>query len=143
MSEEVTDVRRAARYRLLQPVEGSFSGVDGTLVDLAVTGAQIRHGQPLRIGTRARLTYRYDDTAVAVQAQVVWSHVRQAEKGLVYTTGLHLASDTSHASALHTMIRAEIAIRDQESMERKRERERERQLRLQSGPKMQLPPATN
>lgn len=141
MTDEVIDVRRAARYRLLSRVEGSFSGVEVSLINLSLAGAQISHGQPLRIGTRAKLVFRFAETAVSVQAQVVWSQVRQSERGLVYTSGLLLSADVPHATALHSMIRSETAVQDSESMEKKRERDRERQLRRQSGPKMQPPPA--
>lgn len=143
MSEEVTDLRKGDRFLVTQPIEGAFNGSPVALLNVSVSGAQLLHAQPLRIGTRATLTFSKLDVRVTVVVIVVWSHLSQTAEGLRYRSGVKLAEPSvPYAAALNSFLRTGIVTPDTESLERKRQREAERQQRRQSGPKMSVVPPT-
>jgi hypothetical protein len=113
-----------------------------SVINVSVVGAQVMHAQPLRIGTTARLAFRYGDVSVSVLAQVMWSHLWQTSDGHAYRSGVRLdAADVQYAAAVNALIRTGAIQRDTESLERKRQREAERELRRKSGPKISpVPP---
>ncbi len=136
MNDEVIDLRKGDRFHAVAPVTGVFNSVDVSVVNVSVTGAQITHAQPIRIGTRARLSFHYHEIMVSVQVQVVWSHLWQTPEGHAYRSGVRLdAQDVAYASAVNGLIRAGAVQLDTESIERKRQREAERELRRKSGPR--------
>jgi hypothetical protein len=144
MNEEVIDLRKGDRFQAVEPIGGSFSAVDVSVINVSVTGAQIMHAQPIRIGTRSRLAFRYGEVTVSVQVQVVWSHLWQTPDGHAYRSGVRLdAADVPYAAAVNSLIRTGALHRDTESLERKRQREMERELRRKSGPKMNPVPPTS
>lgn len=137
MTDEVIDLRKGDRFHAAEPIRGSFNGIDVTLINVSVTGAQIMHAQPMRIGTRARLTFEHGDIASSVQVQVVWSHLWQTPEGHAYRSGVRLdTADVTYAAAINALLRMDVIQRDTESLERKRQREMERELRRKSGPKL-------
>lgn len=144
MSEEVIDLRKGDRFQAVEPIGGSFNGIDVSVINVSVTGAQIMHAQPMRIGTRSRLAFQHGEVTVSVLVQVVWSHLWQTPDGHAYRSGVHLdASDVMYAAAVNALIRSGALHRDTESLERKRQREQERELRRKSGPKLDpAPPAS-
>jgi hypothetical protein len=136
MNEDVIDLRKGDRFHAVAPMSGSFNGVDVSLINLSVTGAQIMHAQPIRIGTRSRLAFQHGQVTVSVQVQVVWSHLWQTPDGHAYRSGVRLdAMDVAYAAAVHALVRTHAIEQDTESLERKRQREAERELRRKSGPK--------
>lgn len=144
MKDEVIDLRKGDRFQAVEPIHGSFNGIDVTLINVSVTGAQIMHAHPMRIGTRSRLAFEHADAVASVQVQVVWSHLWQTPEGHAYRSGVRLdTTDVTYAAAINALIRAGAIHRDTESLERKRQREMERELRRRSGPKLTpVPPTT-
>ena len=143
MTEEVIDLRKGDRFHAVVPIGGSFNAADVTVINVSVTGAQIMHVAPIRIGTRARLAFRHGDVTVSVQVQVVWSHLWQTATGHAYRSGVRLdAADVQYAAAVNALIRVGAIQRDTESLERKRQREMERERR-KSGVSFKPAPPTS
>jgi hypothetical protein len=142
MNDEVIDLRKGDRFHAVVPIAGTFNGVDVSVINVSVTGAQLMHAQPIRIGTRARLIFQQGGDMVTVQVQVVWSHLWQTPEGHAYRSGVRLdAQDVGYAAMVNALIRSGAVERDTESLERKRQREEERELRRKSGPKyIPVPP---
>ena len=132
------ELRKTDRFAVVEPITGSFGPAEAVVLNLSITGAQITHPQPIRIGTAGRLAFRRGDAIVATQARVIWSHVVPAAGGkLVYKTGLKLeGADPQYAMALNTLIRAGVVRQDLDSLDRKRQRDQEREEKKKSGPKM-------
>ena len=143
MNDDVTDLRKGDRFLVSEPVEGTFGATPVTLLNVSLGGAQLLHAQPLRIGTRAALTFHHAGEGASVIVIVVWSHLSQTSEGLRYRSGVKLdAPDVSYARALNAFVRSGVAALDAESIERKRQRELERELRRKSSPKISVPPAS-
>lgn len=143
MTEQVADLRKGERFQVLEPLDGTFGGIEVTLLNVALGGVQLRHAQPLRIGTRARLNFHRGEISASIQGRVVWSHLSQTAEGLLYKSGVQLdAGDVQYATELHKLLRAGVLSRDTDSLERKRQRELEREQRRLSSPKAQLIPPT-
>src|SRR5689334_450946 len=107
MTEEVIDLRKGDRFHAVASIAGTFNGVDVSIVNVSVTGAQLMHAQPIRIGTRARLTFHQGNEMVSVQVQVVWSHLWQTPEGHAYRSGVRLdAQDVGYAAMVNSLIRS-------------------------------------
>jgi hypothetical protein len=144
MSEDVIDLRKGDRFHAVEPIGGSFGATDVSVINVSVTGAQIMHTQPIRIGTRARLAFRHGEVIVSIVVQVVWSHLWQTPEGHAYRSGVRLdAPEVQYASAVNSLLRAGAVQRDTDSLERKRQRETERELRRKSGPKINPAPPSS
>jgi PilZ domain len=147
MSIEVVDLRKGDRFLIVEPVTGTFGAVDVALLDLSLTGAQISHPQPLRIGTRARFWFKRGDVTAVVQAHVVWSHLAKSTTGaLAYQSGLKIDNaDPQYAATMNALIRAGILRQDVQSMDKKRqraiEREQLRQSQIRIIPTSEPPPS--
>ena len=142
MADEVTEVRKSERFDVVEAFDGSFGGVEVSFVNLSLGGAQLVHTQPLRIGTRGRLAFRRGEVSSAIHGTVVWSHMVPTPQGLRYKSGLQLdPGEVQYATALHTLLRANVLARDTGSLERKKEREAERATRLSSTFKAVTPPS--
>jgi hypothetical protein len=133
MTIEVVELRRGDRFAAVEPIHGVFGPTDVSIVDMSLAGAQISHPQPLRIGTRGKLTFKRGDVTATVPAHVVWSHLSRTASGMVYRSGLKLeAADPQYAMAINTFVRADILRKDTESLDRKRERLAEREATRKS-----------
>jgi len=144
MTDEVIDLRRGDRFYAVEPMSGIFGATDVTVINVSVTGAQLMHAQPLRIGTRSRLSFTRGEVTVSVQVQVMWSHLWQTPGGHAYRSGVRLdTADVPYAAAVNALIRSGAIQLDTESLERKRQREEERELRRKSGPKISTVPGVN
>lgn len=147
MNLEVVDLRKGDRFLVLEPVSGTFGPTDIVLINVSVTGVQISHPQPLRIGTRARLWFKRGDVVVATQARVVWSHLAKAGSGgMSYLSGLRIENaDPQYALVLNSMIRGGLLRQDVDSLERKRqrmiEREEQRKATIRVIPTSEPPPS--
>ncbi|HYI07685.1 MAG TPA: PilZ domain-containing protein [Thermoanaerobaculia bacterium] len=147
MSIEVVDLRKGDRFVIVEPVTGTFGTADVALLNLSLSGLQISHPQPLRIGTRARLWFKRGDISAVVQAHVVWSHLAKSTSGaMAYQSGLKIDNvDPQYGAALNAMIRAGIIRQDADSMEKKHqraiEREQLRQSKIRIIPSSEPPPS--
>jgi hypothetical protein len=142
MSLEISDLRKGERFNCTHLFAASFNGWDVLLSNLGLGGAQIVHEEPVRIGTRSRMTLPTDDGPVSVAAQVIWSRLAQSEGKLVYRTGLKFdAAEPRFALALNSLIRNGKAQADRESLERKRERVLAREEQLAGAKVTTLPPS--
>lgn len=147
MNQEIVDLRKGDRFVVLEPVTGTFGPADVGVLNLSLSGMQISHPQPLRIGTRGRLSFKRGDVTVAVQAHVVWSHLQKAPNGaLSYISGMKLDSiEAQYAAAINTLLRGGVLRHDVDSMDRKRrriaEREQEMKAKVRVLPTSEPPPA--
>ena len=133
----VENLRKADRFLAVEPIPGTFGPSEALILDLSLGGAQISHGQPVRIGTLARLAFRFGDVIVATQTRVLWSHLAPGKGGKMnYRTGLKIeAVDAQYAMAINSLLRTRAVRQDKESLEKKREREMVREEKRRSGPK--------
>lgn len=133
MSTEVIDLRKGDRFVANEPVAGTFGAVDVVIVDLSLGGARISHPLAVKIGTRARLTFKRGDVSASVMGQVVWSHLSRAGNGMSYVSGMRLDGvEAQYAMAINSLLRAGLLKKDTTSMDRKR------QLVAERGPRKTL-----
>jgi hypothetical protein len=134
----IEELRKADRFTVVDSISGTFGAAEASVLNLSISGAQISHAQPIRIGTVARLAFRQGDAVVTTQARVLWSHVAPSGNGkLLYRSGLKIeGADSQYALALNTLIRAGAIRQDLDSMDRKRQREAEREAKKKTGPKL-------
>jgi hypothetical protein len=143
MSSDISDLRKGERFNCTHPFAASFNGWNVSLSNLGLGGAQILHEEPVKIGTRSRMTLATDDGPVSVSAQVAWSRLAQSEGKLVYRTGLKFAAaEPRFALALNSLIRKGKAQADRESLARKRERVLAREEQLAGAKVTALPSST-
>ena len=130
---DVTDLRSTERFRVAQPLSGSFGLATVAVVDVSAGGAQIEHTQPLRLGSRARLLLKRGEVAVAVPAQTVWSHLSKtpnSEGKYVYRSGVRLEQATQeYVAAMQLLFEQGAITADPESLERKKKKELEKASR--------------
>ena len=143
MSFDLVDLRKGDRFIVVEPVTGTFGPADVGVLNLSLSGLQISHPQPLRIGTRARLWFRRGDVNVAIQAHVVWSHLQKGTGGaMAYVSGVKIDSvDAQYAAAINAMLRGGILRQDVDSMDRKRQRIAEREQEMKAKVRI-LPPTS-
>jgi hypothetical protein len=144
MPSNVTDSRSAARFKVDEPLHGSFANADVVIQDLAESGVQIEHAEPLRLATTGRLALKLGETAVTVPAIVIWSRLSQtpnAKGKLLYRSGLRLeASLEKFAKVINTLAGSGLLRSDHESLDRKRQKiEEKEQLRASRPVVMALP----
>jgi hypothetical protein len=143
MTAEVIDLRKGDRFTVLVPLAGTFGTSDITVANIALVGLQIVHAQPLRIGTRARVTVHHADISVVTQARLLWSHLSQTpdDSGkLLYVSGIRLENpDAQYAAAVNALFRIGAIRPDTQSMDRKRERTKEREEARKSQMRMTPP----
>lgn len=144
MTMSVEELRKADRFVSVEAIAGTFGPTETTIVNLSISGAQITHPAPLRIGTVARLAFKRSEASVNAQARVLWSHAAPGAGGkLIYRSGLRIeAVDPQYAMALNALIRAGVIRQDIDSLERKRKRDMEREEKKKSGPKPLLVPTS-
>jgi hypothetical protein len=142
MNPDLRDSRTIERYVVAEPLFGSFGAVGISIVDVAESGAQIEHAQPLRLGGRARLWFKRGDIAASVHAIVIWSRLSEKpndEGKLLYRSGLRLEDDEqSFASAIQALADHGFLKRDTESLERKRRKFVEREHERTSKPSVKM-----
>jgi hypothetical protein len=133
MSYDVIDLRKGDRFLFTEPVSGSFAANDVTFLNVSLGGAQFTHPQPMRIGTRGRMTFRCGDVIVAIPAHVVWSHLGKVGAAMSYTSGVRLdTTDPQYAAAINALYKSGIVQRDVGSLEKKRQRMIEREASRKS-----------
>ena len=127
---DIADLRGAERFVIAEPLSGAYGPANVNIVNLSTIGAQIEHPQPLRVGTRARLSFSRGDIAAAVQGVTMWSHLSttaDASGKYMYCSGVRVESGNQElAIALNQLFKRGFVRRDRESLERKRKRMLER-----------------
>jgi hypothetical protein len=127
---DTPELRNADRYVTREPVTGSFGAVAVSVVNVGEQGAQIRHNQALRLGTKSRFWFRYHDLQVSVQAIVVWSHLAKhmsMDGRVIYDSGLRIEDGLGEFTDVVRKLVAEgICQPDVEALDRKRKREQAR-----------------
>jgi PilZ domain-containing protein len=127
---DITELRAAERFRTAEPLPGSFGAASIALLDISLSGAQIEHSQPLRLGTLARLAFKRGEVAVTAQARTMWSHLSKSPNGqgkYLYHSGVRLEAKTiEYDEALRELLEHGDIEPDRESLERKKRKELER-----------------
>ena len=142
MTIEIIELRKGDRFVATEPVSGTFGPVDVVIVDLSLSGAQLSHPQPLRIGTRGKLTFHRGDITATVVAHVVWSHLSKTGSGMSYVSGLKLDSvEPQYGMALNSLLRAGVLRKDTDSLDKKKERMQEREAMRKSQMPRAIPTA--
>ncbi len=131
MSSDITELRATERFVATEPLHGSFGAASITIVNIGETGTQIEHPQPLRLATRARLSFKQGDDTFAAVAVLVWSHLskRPNDKGkLLYRSGIRFEDDAADIpKILDTLLAHRVIQSDPDSLERKKQRLVERE----------------
>lgn len=136
--DDIKDLRTAERFMVDAPIEGYFGRADVAIHDLAESGVQVVHAEPLRLATRARLGFRLGATAVTVPAIVIWSRLSQTPdpKGkLLYRSGLRLEANLdSVAGAINTLAGMGLLRHDRDSLYRKKRKieDKEQEIAVRS-----------
>ncbi|HWW61260.1 MAG TPA: hypothetical protein VN181_07830 [Thermoanaerobaculia bacterium] len=136
---EVLEIRRHARYVIVEPLLGSFGSAEVMIRNLGDRGAQLQHASPLRIGTRSRLWFRSGGVTVGVQAHVIWSHLSQVpdEHGkLLYQSGVEIDDNPDFLAALKALADHGVIRNDLNSLERKKKRLLEKEQEKSGKPTM-------
>jgi hypothetical protein len=142
MTIEIIELRKGDRFLATEPVTGTFGPVEVVIVDLSLGGAQLSHPQPLRIGTRGKLSFKRGDITATVPAHVVWSHLSKTAGGMSYVSGLQLdAVEPQYGLALNSLLRAGVLRKDSESLDKKKERMLEREQQRKSQMPRMIPTA--
>jgi hypothetical protein len=76
-------------------VDASFGSVGVSIKDMSVTGARVKHDQPLEAGAKSVLRFRTEErSAVSFEAMVVWTQkVAAEEESGQYVSGVKLFAD--------------------------------------------------
>lgn len=128
---DVAEHRTSARYIAVEPLVGSYGAASVTLLDIGERGAQIEHAQPLRLGTTARLWFKWGHVTVSLQAITVWSHLSKKpnDKGkYLYHSGVRIEkAEEALGDALRDLATRGVLKMDSESLERKKQRLEDKQ----------------
>jgi len=139
---DVPDSRGAERFIASNPIEGRFGRTDVTIWDLAESGLQMEHAEPLKIATKGPVAFKLDEITVTVPGIVIWSHLSKtvdAHGRLLYRSGVRLEADIElFASAVNRLAGSGRIRRDTASLERKRKKQVERDQELRARPVVQL-----
>ena len=128
MTTEVIDLRKGERFSVVEPLTGTFGPTEVAVLNLSLGGVQISHPQPVRIGTRAKLSCRRGDVTITIAGTVVWSHLNATAAGMVYLSGVKLdAADPQFALAINSLVRGGAVRQELDSLDKKRARMRERE----------------
>jgi hypothetical protein len=145
---DVRDSRETERFIANRPIEGRFGGTDVTIIDLAESGLQMEHAEPLKIASKGKVGFKLDEMAVTVPGIVIWSRLSQtpdARGRLLYRSGVRLEADLElFAKAINVLAGSGRIRPDAASLDRKRKklelRERQKQ---QAQPLRRIPPVTS
>lgn len=120
----VQELRSGERYSVTPPLRGSFGASEIHIANVSDSGAQVKHMEPLKLGSDARLAFAVPQGGtVSLRGRVVWSHMsHMPTNGGRYTSGIRIENQ---AEVLNETIKALIdqglASPDSGSIERKRE----------------------
>lgn len=90
--------RRVQRVHLAQPLIARLGATQVVLVDLSLMGGRIEHHVPLIAGAYSKLTFRWEDTTIAIDCRIVRSRMERFSAGAdgmtVYHSGLEFEGVT-------------------------------------------------
>ena len=128
---EVKDLRGSERFIAARPFAGIFGATSISVINLSSQGVQIEHPMPLRLGTKGRLSFRLEDTAVNASGISIWSHLSKtpnAQGKYLYRSGVRIEMGIDEfSSALQKLIDENTVQLDTDSMTRKQQRLIDRQ----------------
>lgn len=129
---EVSDLRENERFRLLEPMVGTFgASLEIAVLDLSANGVRIEHSQPIRLGTRGRLVFRrLPEIHVNASGHAIWSRLstqKDSRGKLLYHSGIRIDEPPPEfTQAIGTLAKSGMLQPDNDSLERKRQRLQER-----------------
>jgi hypothetical protein len=130
---DVTDLRHADRFVTREPLTGSFGATAVTIANLADQGAQVRHAQALRLGTKARFWFRHGAMQVVAQAIVVWSRLNKhmsMDGRVIFDTGLRVEEGAEEfADGVRKLVDGGVLRPDVAALDRKRRMQEEKEAR--------------
>ena len=141
-TSDLSDSRGAERFVASNPIEGRFGRTDVTIWDLAESGLQMEHAEPLKIATQGLVGFKLDEMTVTVPGIVIWSHLSKtadAHGRLLYRSGVRLEADIElFAAAINRLAGSGRIKRDTASLERKKKKHVERDQELRARPVIQM-----
>lgn len=139
---DVKDSRGSERFVASNPIVGRFGRLDVTIWDLAESGLQMEHAEPLKLATKGLVGFKLDEMAVTVPGIVIWSHLSQtadAKGRFLYRSGVRLEADIElFAAAINRLAGSGRIQRDTASLDRKRKKHVERDKELRARPVVQM-----
>ncbi len=90
--------RRVQRIHLATPLVARLGTTEVVLVDVSVLGARVEHHIPLAAGSRARLSFTWEDEEIVTECRIVRSRLERFSVGAdgltVYHSGLEFEDTT-------------------------------------------------
>jgi hypothetical protein len=120
------ELRAAPRYVVQVPIIGSFGAADITVIDFSAVGVQVRHYEPLKLGSESRLNVAVGaaQEKLSIRGKVVWSHLSKSPDGQgkhPYVSGLRiLETDPAIYEFIERLVAHRAAVPDRESIDKKR-----------------------
>ncbi len=141
---EIKELRSGERFVVTDRLTGNFNTAEVAILDVANKGVQIEHGQPVRLASEGRLSFRWYDLGVSVRGIVVWSRLSKTPNHLgkyLYRSGLQIQEESGDfVSVMQTLATQGVIRQDVNSLERKRQREREKAQQREGQPTMKFVP---
>jgi len=141
---DVRELRGGERFVVTDRLTGNFNTAEVAILNVAQQGAQIEHGQPVRLASEGRLSFRWEDLGVSVRGTVVWSRLSKTPNHLgkyLYRSGLRIEEENrDFVSAMQTLANSGVIRQDVHSLERKRQREQEKTQQKSGQPTMKFVP---
>jgi len=141
---DIRELRSGERFVVTDRLTGNFNTAEVAILNVAEQGAQIEHGQPVRLASEGRLSFRWHDIGVSVRGIVVWSRLSKTPNHLgkyLYRSGLRIEEENrDFVSTMEALANRGIIRHDVHSLERKRQREQEREQQKSGQPTMKFVP---
>jgi PilZ domain-containing protein len=95
--------RRVQRVHLAHPLVARLGAARVVLVDISVLGARVEHHEPIAAGTKATLSFTWDDEEIETQCRIVRSKLERFAGGAdgltVYHAGLEFLALSKETKA--------------------------------------------
>jgi hypothetical protein len=141
---EIKDLRSGERFVVTDRLTGNFNTAEVAILNVAHQGAQIEHGQPVRLSSEGRLTFHWGEIGVSVRGVVVWSRLSKTPNHFgkyLYRSGLRIdETNREFLSIMETLANWGVIRQDVDSLERKRLREEEKAQQKNGQPTMKFVP---
>jgi hypothetical protein len=141
---DIKELRTGQRFVVTDRLTGNFNTAEVAILNVAEQGAQIEHGQPVRLASEGRLSFRWHDVGVSVRGIVVWSRLSKTPNHLgkyLYRSGLRIEEENhDFVSTMQTLADQGVIRQDIHSLERKRQRELEKAEQKNGQPTMKFVP---
>ena len=131
---DVRDLRASPRYLVRTSLAGLFGTAEVEICDLSDCGIQVRHNDPIRLGTSGRLSFAAQGLAerASFRGKIVWSHLAKTPSASgrhPYYSGVRLepADEEPAQQVIQELTRLGLAVPDVESLEAKKRKLVEKQ----------------